>query len=302
MVRSFLLIPKIGTTPWNHNCFGLQSWVNFSLFHGFAHIFTHPVLLSSDPKPLLWNSMTLPGFLGTFGDLCWLLGIPGCPNAQVMIPMCVWWMRGTGRLKVASPAWSGSWHTARGSPHWKFLRIFGNNSPLEEWGWGEDMEEWEMGNVGEWGRLARLVWISVRVKSGTNGWGLKDDLGVTTPVTSRVGTVSSLIYWGYTPFTKRVEPLSGLSHKVASSRLPRKVSFSQRPHGVASPSPVVKTEAVSTSWDGLVKLWDYRTQRLLCSFDEHVPSPVTALAFAPVDGRFFVTTGGDAKLALFARR
>lgn len=60
--------------------------------------------------------------------------------------------------------------------------------------------------------------------------------------------------------------------------------------------------AVSTSWDGLVKLWDYRTQRLLCSFDEHVPSPVTALAFAPVDGRFFVTTGGDAKLALFARR
>lgn len=159
-----------------------------------------------------------------------------------------------------------------------------------------------MGWVGEeWGRLARLVWISVRVKSGTNGWGLKDDLGVTTPVTSRVGTVSSLIYWGYTPFTKRVEPLSGLSHKVASSRLSRKVSFSQRPHGVASPSPV-KTEAVSTSWDGLVKLWDYRTQRLLCSFDEHVPSPVTALAFAPVDGRFFVTTGGDAKLALFARR
>ena len=238
--------------------------------------------------------MTLPGFLGTFGDY------PDFWESPVA-PMLRWWFQcvfdGCGALVVSrsqalrravprtpqeghlTESFSGSSGTTR---HW--ATVGGKNGV----GWGR------MG-------LARLVWISVRVKSGTYGWGLKDDLGVTTPVTSRVGTVSSLFYWGYTPFTKRVEPLSGLSHKVASSRLSRKVSFSQRPHG-ASPSPLVKTEAVSTSWDGLVKLWDYRTQRLLCSFDEHVPSPVTALAFAPVDGRFFVTTGGDAKLALFARR
>eukprot|EP00438_Fugacium_kawagutii_P007592 Skav233827 [mRNA] locus=scaffold100:104858:113439:+ [translate_table: standard] len=60
--------------------------------------------------------------------------------------------------------------------------------------------------------------------------------------------------------------------------------------------------AAWSSWDGMVKLWDYRTQRLLLSFGEHMPKAVTSLAFAPVDGRFFVTTGADAKLALFAKR
>ena len=125
----------------------LQSWVNFSLFHGFADIFTHPVcwVVTQNPCWLTIKEITTvefddpAWFLGDIWGLSWLLGIPGCPNAQVMIPMCVWWMRGTGRLKVASPASSGSSHTARGSPHWKFLRIFGNNSPLgdcwgEEWG------------------------------------------------------------------------------------------------------------------------------------------------------------------------
>lgn len=68
-------------------------------------------------------------------------------------------------------------------------------------------------------------------------------------------------------------------------------------------SPDVRDQlVVSTSWDGLVKLWDYRTQRLLNTFDEHDQCGVYSTAFAPVDGRFFVTTGGDAKLCLFARK
>ena len=71
---------------------------------------------------------------------------------------------------------------------------------------------------------------------------------------------------------------------------------------LAHQKPSNLPQAVSTSWDGWVKLWDYRAQRLRFSFDSHLPSPVTALAFAPSDGRFFVTTGGDAKLSLFARR
>eukprot|EP00437_Effrenium_voratum_P072053 CAMPEP_0181505134 /NCGR_PEP_ID=MMETSP1110-20121109/57894_1 /TAXON_ID=174948 /ORGANISM="Symbiodinium sp., Strain CCMP421" /LENGTH=323 /DNA_ID=CAMNT_0023634095 /DNA_START=85 /DNA_END=1054 /DNA_ORIENTATION=- len=55
---------------------------------------------------------------------------------------------------------------------------------------------------------------------------------------------------------------------------------------------VRRAVAVSSAWDGVVKLWDYRTQRLLQSFSEH-KGCVMDTAFAPSDGRFFVTVGAD---------
>jgi len=58
--------------------------------------------------------------------------------------------------------------------------------------------------------------------------------------------------------------------------------------------------AVSTSWDGTVKLWDYVTHRALCTYKEHTES-VFASSFAP-DGRFFVTGGVDAALCLYVAK
>jgi len=58
---------------------------------------------------------------------------------------------------------------------------------------------------------------------------------------------------------------------------------------------------VTTSWDATVKLWDYCTHTLLCSYKEHADS-VFASAFAPVHGRFFVTAGVDAAVALYVAK
>lgn len=55
---------------------------------------------------------------------------------------------------------------------------------------------------------------------------------------------------------------------------------------------------VTTSWDSTVKLWDYRTQRLLRTYSEHSDS-VFATAFQPDDGHFFVSAGADAQVALY---
>lgn len=58
---------------------------------------------------------------------------------------------------------------------------------------------------------------------------------------------------------------------------------------------------VTTSWDSTVRLWDYCTHELLQTYKEHKDS-VFASAFAPIDGRFFVTSGVDAQLVLYAAK
>jgi WD40 repeat protein len=66
------------------------------------------------------------------------------------------------------------------------------------------------------------------------------------------------------------------------------------------PDPA-RNVVVTTSWDATVKLWDYRTHRLLRSYKEHADS-VFASAFAPRDGSFFTTVGADATIAVYVAR
>lgn len=58
---------------------------------------------------------------------------------------------------------------------------------------------------------------------------------------------------------------------------------------------------VTTSWDGTVKLWNYSTHTLLQTYKEHEDG-VFSSAFAPTDGRFFVTVGADAQLAMYVAK
>jgi len=67
----------------------------------------------------------------------------------------------------------------------------------------------------------------------------------------------------------------------------------------ACPGP--RHVAVTTSWDSTVKLWDYSTHALLHTYKDHSDS-VFGSAFAPRDGRFFVTAGVDAKLAMYVAK
>jgi len=88
-----------------------------------------------------------------------------------------------------------------------------------------------------------------------------------------------------------------------SARSPQVERFSAHRGWVTSvsccPDPARRV-AVSTSWDGTVKLWDYCTQQSLCTYKEHADS-VFASAFAP-DGRFFVTAGVDAGIAMYVAK
>eukprot|EP00442_Polarella_glacialis_P036794 CAMPEP_0115154956 /NCGR_PEP_ID=MMETSP0227-20121206/67604_1 /TAXON_ID=89957 /ORGANISM="Polarella glacialis, Strain CCMP 1383" /LENGTH=380 /DNA_ID=CAMNT_0002565933 /DNA_START=112 /DNA_END=1255 /DNA_ORIENTATION=- len=68
----------------------------------------------------------------------------------------------------------------------------------------------------------------------------------------------------------------------------------------ACPDPL-RPVVVTTSSDAGVKLWDYRTRSLICSYQDHTDC-VFASAFAPVDGRFFVTAGADAMLGLYVAK
>lgn len=91
------------------------------------------------------------------------------------------------------------------------------------------------------------------------------------------------------------------SHLDTTVRSPQLERFSAHRAWVTSvstcPDPVRRV-LVTTSADATVKLWDYGTQELLCNYKDHV-NGVCASAFAPVDGRFFVTAGADALLALY---
>lgn len=62
------------------------------------------------------------------------------------------------------------------------------------------------------------------------------------------------------------------------------------------PDPAQRA-VVTTSWDATVKLWDYCTHTLLQAYKDHTDG-VFASAFSP-DGRFFVSAGVDAMLALY---
>lgn len=61
--------------------------------------------------------------------------------------------------------------------------------------------------------------------------------------------------------------------------------------------------ALTTSWDGTVKLWDYGTHALLGQFKEHHDS-VWDCAFSPrpAEASFFATVGADAVLALYVAK
>ena len=54
---------------------------------------------------------------------------------------------------------------------------------------------------------------------------------------------------------------------------------------------------VSTAWDRVVKVWDYRRQVVLQTFSEHAGA-VTGVAFDP-DGQIFVTVGADAMIHMY---
>lgn len=58
---------------------------------------------------------------------------------------------------------------------------------------------------------------------------------------------------------------------------------------------------VTTSWDATVKLWDYSTHALLHTYKDHSDS-VFDSAFEPHGGRFFVSVGVDACLALYVAK
>jgi len=58
---------------------------------------------------------------------------------------------------------------------------------------------------------------------------------------------------------------------------------------------------LTTSWDGTVKLWDYGTHALLQTYKDHADS-VFGSAFAPGDGRFFVSVGVDAQIVLYSAK
>eukprot|EP00930_Biecheleria_cincta_P070491 TRINITY_DN58129_c0_g1_i1.p1 TRINITY_DN58129_c0_g1~~TRINITY_DN58129_c0_g1_i1.p1 ORF type:complete len:364 (-),score=72.15 TRINITY_DN58129_c0_g1_i1:27-1118(-) len=68
----------------------------------------------------------------------------------------------------------------------------------------------------------------------------------------------------------------------------------------ACPDPL-RPVLVSTGWDKQVKLWDYRTHELLQSFSQHTDCVLDA-AFAPSNGRYFVTVGADATIALYTAK
>lgn len=65
----------------------------------------------------------------------------------------------------------------------------------------------------------------------------------------------------------------------------------------ACPDPSRRV-VVTTSWDGSVKLWDYCTHSLLHTYKDHTDS-VFGSAFAPSDGRFFVSVGVDAQIVMY---
>mmetsp|Transcript_8631 Transcript_8631/g.19911 ORF Transcript_8631/g.19911 Transcript_8631/m.19911 type:complete len:367 (+) Transcript_8631:46-1146(+) len=54
---------------------------------------------------------------------------------------------------------------------------------------------------------------------------------------------------------------------------------------------------ISTAWDNMVKIWDYKKQSVLQTFSTH-KGGVTGMAFDP-DGRNFVTVGADAGIQLY---
>jgi len=87
-------------------------------------------------------------------------------------------------------------------------------------------------------------------------------------------------------------------------RCPQQERFSAHRGWVTSlstcPAPAHRV-AITTSWDATVKLWDFATHALLQTYKEHTDS-VFASAFAPGDGRFFVTAGADAQLSLYTMK
>jgi len=92
----------------------------------------------------------------------------------------------------------------------------------------------------------------------------------------------------------------------STARVPQIERFSAHKGWVTSlsicPDPSQRL-AVSTSWDGTVKLWDYGTHSLLCNYKEPHSDSVFASAFSPFGGRsFFVTVGADAQLTMYAAK
>jgi len=95
----------------------------------------------------------------------------------------------------------------------------------------------------------------------------------------------------------------------AAARMPQLERFSAHRGWVTSVNFCPDTThrlALTTSWDATVKLWDYSTHGLLHTYKEHKDS-VFGAAFQPsgaagIGGKFFVTVGADALIALYARK
>lgn len=89
------------------------------------------------------------------------------------------------------------------------------------------------------------------------------------------------------------------------TRLPQPERFMAHQGLVTSASvcPIASQRLlVTTSWDSVVKVWDYATHRLVCSFTEHEDG-VFDSAFSPAStDSFFVTVGGDAKVVLYKQK